>query len=672
MQRAGQTCVPVKSGKIMSDDILGRSLGRYHVLEKLGEGGMAAVYKAFDTRLERNVAIKVILPHHEHSDEFLIRFHREARTLANLAHPNILKVFDYGEIDNHPYLVMEFIDGGTLKDWLFGRPTSWQKAVQLLARVARALEAAHASGVIHRDVKPANILMVNGTEPLLSDFGIAKLIEGHEETTDLTGTGVGIGTPVYMAPEQGDGMADERSDIYSLGVILYQMVTGRLPFEADTPLSVMLKKMVDPLPRPTDYVPDLPVYVENVLIKALATDPQNRYRHMSEFSEALERLTSKADTIETIVTEAATEIMSDQARSDVSPIPELPGGKDSTRWPPWTFPAGVLLSVAFVAFLLLRNFFLLPETGSISVTATRPPERLVERTPTEPEANPTPKTATTPTPRVTPTITGGGKWIAFNSRMDGDADIYLMDTNGENVTKLTSSSAHDLYASWSPEGTHIVYQTNDGGDHEIAIIEISSKRVTPVTENTCEDWAPTWSPTGEWIAFYSTCDGDRNIYKIRPDGTGRTQLTSTSGSNSWFPSWSPDGMKLTFTSNRSGRYRIYTINADGSNLRELAEGCISYFSPDGEQILYGVYCNDTDDLFIMNADGSHPTPVTMGHECKNAAWSPDGTQIVFQLSKTTMEGPFALYRMYLDKPDKEDWILLTDYDVNGGSPAWQP
>ncbi|NTV37923.1 MAG: DUF5050 domain-containing protein [Anaerolineales bacterium] len=177
---------------------------------------------------------------------------------------------------------------------------------------------------------------------------------------------------------------------------------------------------------------------------------------------------------------------------------------------------------------------------------------------------------------------------------------------------------------------------------------------------------------GDWIAFYSDCDGDRNIYKVRPDGSKRTRLTLTSGSNNWFPAWSPDGKRITFTSNRSGTYHIFVMNADGSNIRELAEGCISAFSPDGTRILFGVYCVDTDDLFLMDADGSNPTALTDGYECKNATWSPDGTQIVFQLSKTTKDGPFALYRMYLDKPDREDWVLLADFDVNGGSPAWQP
>lgn len=655
----------------MTDEFIGKSLGRYHVLEQLGRGGMAVVYKAYDTKLDRYVAVKVILPYQEHSGQFLARFTREARTLAKLTHPNILKIFDYGEHENNPFLVMEYIAGGTLIDKLTGSPISWQESAQLLVPVARALEAAHAQGVIHRDVKPTNILMANGRDPMLSDFGIAKIIEGAREITSLTETGVGIGTPDYMAPEQADGFADERSDVYALGVIYYQMVTGRLPYEADTPLAVMFKKITDPLPRPTHFVSELPAFVENVLIKALAKDPEYRYSSMREFAESLEMLAGGADPFETSVTEPGTDLNSADGVPVFAPLDSSAGG-NSKRLSPWVISAGILVAALLFGAYLWR---MSPAAGG-SNNGEPSPETAIAETPlelppsvtAEPEFPPPP--APTPIPVATPTA-AGGEWIAFNSRMDGDADIYLMDLDGGNLTQITSSSAHDLYPSWSPDGKRIVYQTNDG-DQEITIIDISSKKVTMVTGNDCNDWAPVWSPDGNWLAFYSDCDGDRNIYKIRPDGTKRTRLTLTSGSNSWFPAWSPDGKRLTFTSNRSGTYHIYVMNADGSNIRELAEGCISAFSPDGQRMVYGVYCDDTDDLFLMDADGSNPTALTDGYECRNATWSPDGTQIVFQLSKTTKDGPFALYRMYLDRPDREDWVLLADFDVNGGSPAWQP
>lgn len=655
----------------MPDNLIGKMLGRYHLLEKLGEGGMAAVYKALDTSLERHVAIKVILPYQEQSEQFLARFKREARALAKLSHPNILKIFDFGEYEGSPYLVMEYISGGTLKEWLVGSSVPWQRAAQLLGCVARALEAAHAEGIIHRDVKPANILMANGKDPMLSDFGIAKLIEGSEATTDLTGTGVGIGTPDYMAPEQGVGVVDGRSDIYALGVIFYQMVTGRLPYEADTPLAALLKKTTEPLPRPTQYVPDLPVNVENILIKALACEPRYRYQNMGEFAAALERLGSKADTLETLSTETVAALPG----KDIGGRPSEPDSMKPSKAPlPWALSAGILISccgVLIVGVLLWRTVLAgaSPITGIFLPAGTPSP---TEVTPT-PKATAQPKPTRTASPVPLPTINGGGgKWIAFNSRMDGDADIYLVDTQGNNQIQITTSNAHDLYPSWSPDGKKIVYQNNDGGDWEIAFLDLDTKKVTPVTNNDCDDWGPAWSPDGNWFTFYSDCDGDRNIYKIRTNGKDRKRLTFTSGSNSWFPTWSPDGKQITFSSNRSGKYHIYVMNADGSNVKDLASGCVSYFSPDGKQILYGVYCDDTDDIFVMDADGSNQTMVTNGHECKNATWSRDGKQIVFQLSKTTKDGPFEIYRMSLDQPDKSDWTLLTGYNMNGGSPVWQP
>ena len=272
-------------------NLIGQSLGRYHILEQLGEGGMATVYKARDINLERDVAVKVIRAESFGSamlERILKRFEREAKSLARLTHPNIVPILDYGETNGAPYLVMPYLPGGTLK----GRmkiPIPYREAVQMLIPIAQALVHAHQQTIIHRDIKPSNILITRTGEPMLSDFGISKILDS-EETRDLTSTGVGIGTPEYMAPEQGMGQADERSDIYALGVVLYEMITGRIPFRADTPMAVLLKKSQEAMPRPKQFVPNLPDSVENVLIKALARDPNNRYQSMQEFLNALGRL----------------------------------------------------------------------------------------------------------------------------------------------------------------------------------------------------------------------------------------------------------------------------------------------------------------------------------------------------------------------------------------------
>jgi serine/threonine protein kinase len=271
-------------------NIVGKSLGRYHVVEQLGEGGMAAVFKAYDSSLERYVAIKVIRTEIVMDKEFLTRFQREARALAQLDHPYILKVLDYGEQDGMPYLVMPFAPGGTLKERM-GSPWPYQEAARMLAPIARALECAHQQMIIHRDVKPANILFTPGGSPILSDFGIAKMLD-IGDSMQLTGTGMGIGTPDYMAPEQWLGKVDGRTDIYALGVVFYEMVTGRRPYTADTPAAVMLKHMQDPLPRPRSINTSLPDEVEQVIFKALAKQPEDRYQDMGALAAALEKLGS--------------------------------------------------------------------------------------------------------------------------------------------------------------------------------------------------------------------------------------------------------------------------------------------------------------------------------------------------------------------------------------------
>ncbi len=253
---------------------------------------MAVVYRAFDTRLERDVAVKFIR-REAFSPEMLARvmerFEREAKTLGRLTHPNIVPVIDFGEHEGAPYLVMPYLPGGTLKDKL-GRPMPARQAARLLVPVADALTFAHNLGIIHRDVKPANILLTGDERAMITDFGIAKLLLDHDGGT-LTGTGVGIGTPEYMAPEQGLGQpVDGRADIYALGVVFYELVTGARPYSADTPMAVVLKHVTDPLPRARDFAPDLPEQAEKILLKAMAKRPEDRYQRMEEFAQALDDL----------------------------------------------------------------------------------------------------------------------------------------------------------------------------------------------------------------------------------------------------------------------------------------------------------------------------------------------------------------------------------------------
>ncbi|MEI7988899.1 MAG: protein kinase [Chloroflexota bacterium] len=272
-------------------NVIGQDIGRYHILEPLGEGGMAIVYKAMDKRLEREVAIKFIrkeaIPE-DQADRVLKRFEREAKSLGNFMHPNIVPIIDYGEYENNPYLVMPYLPGGTLKDRA-GTPMHYREAAKLLAPVARALEHAHHEGIIHRDIKPANILITRQGQPMLSDFGIAKILFVDEGQT-LTGTGVGIGTPKYMAPEQWQNQISPQTDVYALGIVYYEIITGHLPFDANTPAGIFAKQLTE-RPQPLNsFIPGIPAEVQQVLDKALARDVKDRYANITVFAEDLEKL----------------------------------------------------------------------------------------------------------------------------------------------------------------------------------------------------------------------------------------------------------------------------------------------------------------------------------------------------------------------------------------------
>ena len=331
-------------------DLIGQSLGRYRILEQLGEGGMAIVYKAYDTRLESEVAVKVIRTEQlapSILERTLRRFEREAKALAKLTHSNIVKVLDYGEQDGKPYLVMPYLPGGTLKQLINGKAMPYQEAARLLVPIARALAYAHQQGMIHRDVKPSNILITQSGDPMLTDFGIAKIID-DDTTMDLTGTSAAVGTPEYMAPEQVTSKTvDQRADIYALGIIFYEMVTGRKPYQADTPMAVLFKHASEPLPRPKSFVSNLPDSVEQTLLKALAKRPEDRYQEMGEFASTLMRLSGQEVT--TSLPSAHERRARNRATKESTSIPHLISFK---RWG-WIGLVGMLTLVAITALALV-------------------------------------------------------------------------------------------------------------------------------------------------------------------------------------------------------------------------------------------------------------------------------------------------------------------------------
>ncbi len=266
--------------------LIDKTLGRYKILEHIGHGGMSEVYKGKQIQLDRWVAVKVLHPFLADDEGFVVRFRREARIVATLRHSNIVQVFDfdYNEDLDIYYMVMEYIDGPTLKSLMSDQPLEPEESARIGAAVADALDYAHAREMIHRDIKPANVMFIDDEQPVLTDFGIAKMLN----LTGLTASGAMVGTPAYMAPEVGIGKpGTAQSDIYSLSVMIYQMLTAHLPFESETPMGMVMQHINDTPPPLSTYQDSIPPALESVVLRALEKDPQDRYAHAGLFASAL-------------------------------------------------------------------------------------------------------------------------------------------------------------------------------------------------------------------------------------------------------------------------------------------------------------------------------------------------------------------------------------------------
>ena len=272
----------------------GQSLGPYRVLSRLGHGGMATVYKGYHARLDRNVAIKVIHQAFLQEPASVARFEREAQIVARLDHPHIVPIYDFAEHDGQPYLVMKHIDGLTLKALLSQGPLSLESIVGLMTQIAGALDYAHAQGVLHRDIKPSNILIDKDGVPYVTDFGLARIALSGESTLSAN---MMLGTPQYIAPEQAMGNQDltPQSDLYSLGIVLYELVVGRVPFNADTPYAIVHDQIYRELPPPRELNPNVSPAVEAVLMKALSKNPTDRYASAAALVEAFRVAVAEAD-----------------------------------------------------------------------------------------------------------------------------------------------------------------------------------------------------------------------------------------------------------------------------------------------------------------------------------------------------------------------------------------
>lgn len=397
-----------------------RKLGKYDIIERLGRGGMAEVYKGYHVNLDRYVAIKVLHAFLADDPEFKNRFHREAQNVARLKYPNIVQVYDF-DFDSESesfYMVMELIEGSTLKDLLFdlsgkGELIPLPEALRIVREAAGALAYAHSRGMIHRDVKPANLMVdSHDNRVVLTDFGIAKIVIGAH----FTASGGMVGTPAYMAPEQGLGEAgDERSDLYSLGIILYQLLTNELPFDAEAPLAIILKHLNSPIPSVCEKNPAYPKSLDTLVWRLLAKDPEDRYQTAQDLIADIERVERGENINEgllAVVPKMPTEYPTEPVNLP-TPLPlaggsQQPPRRRTSNWLVGGIAAGIIIIGTYLFGVMNGTFpalaFLASPTPTYTPTVTATPTSTSTPTLTfTPSDTPTP--TDTPTATATPTET---------------------------------------------------------------------------------------------------------------------------------------------------------------------------------------------------------------------------------------------------------------------------
>jgi serine/threonine-protein kinase len=325
---------------------------RYEVQGRIGVGGMAEVWRGYDRTLNRTVAIKTLLPQFARDASFVDRFRREAQAAARLNHHGIVSVYDSGTDGDTPYIVMQFIEGRTLADYLAsGKTIPPMKAAQVAKEIAEALAAAHAEGVIHRDIKPANVMVTRDGKVLVMDFGIARLVSGPETAPQTSAV---LGTASYLSPEQAQGHAvDARTDIYALGVVLYEMLTGRPPFTGDSPMAIAYKQVNATPEAPSSVNPDVPPELDAVVMRALSKNPANRYQTGQEFADDLERVRTGGQVMATPLLPAAgeaTQVISRPQPTSVLPPQQDEPGSSRKAW------VGALIAIVIMALLAAGGY----------------------------------------------------------------------------------------------------------------------------------------------------------------------------------------------------------------------------------------------------------------------------------------------------------------------------
>lgn len=660
---------------------VGETIGPYKIVAQIGQGGMATIFKAYQTNLDRYVALKVMHPALKEDRSFVMRLQREATVIAKLSHPNIVAVHDFREYEGIPFLVLQYIEGKTLKDVLKEQKLNTQQILNIVRPVADALSYAHARGVLHRDVKPSNILIDNEGHVYLSDFGLARIAQSGESTASQD---MMIGSPHYLSPEQAKSEpVDERTDVYSLGVVLYEMFVGRVPFKAETTYATILAHINDPPPPPRSINPKVPLAVEQVILKALAKNPNDRYPSVREMMRALENavrgpreVDEPAAPIPLIEYKPSPEVVTPPPQTRVSPpkpsaapAPRVQKPARRAQTPRAWLPFALAL-VAFIAFIACLGVGALVIVPAFSSTPT--PILITWTTPTRAGVLPTP-TATkplvfpaiqSPTRPSSPTPVPGlrGK-IAYTVATGGNPDqraIYIADADGTNARAIIEFG---LWPSLSPDGKQIAYYRIREEGIYIANSDGSAARRI-VTGETC---CPQWSPDGKRLMYLQgkLKLGDVKIVIVNPDGSGKDEVVA-----GFSPAWSPDGNRIVYTACQPGTTQcglhIFDLRTQRAVMITRDDGKTPHWSPRGDKIVYHADSGQgATNLFLINPDGSNRTQVTFGKSnTGQAVWSLDGNSIFYRSDQDgrvwgifVMRADGSARRLLINNvpPDPDNW-----------------